>query len=167
MQRMRPSSGLLLRTALARPAPVVQSLLAAHPKAPRCYSTLSLQTGSRLVRSRAHLVPCCNNSLVQCSHRNQLRAPPISFADFSGRAPSRYLSVSPSGAAGNGGGDGKKEGGPMVESAKRADAPAKWTPQWMWKGLKDTAMHYYHGSKLLAVSRDAQRREYLAFCAIR
>lgn len=38
----------------------------------------------------------------------------------------------------------------MVESAKRADAPAKWTPQWMWKGLKDTAMHYYHGSKLLA-----------------
>lgn len=150
---MRPSSGLL-RTTLARPAPVVQSLLAAHPKAPRCCSASLLQTGRRLARSRAHLVLCRNYSLVQCGHRNQLFPLAISFTDFSGRAPSRCLTMSSSSATGNGGRNGKEDG-PMVESVKRADAPAKWTPQWMWKGLKDTAMHYYQGSKLLAVSHNA------------
>ena len=30
-----------------------------------------------------------------------------------------------------------------------APPPARWTPAWAWKGLKETAVHYYHGSKLL------------------
>jgi hypothetical protein len=28
--------------------------------------------------------------------------------------------------------------------------PKRWTPAWMWKTVKETATHYYHGSKLLA-----------------
>jgi len=37
----------------------------------------------------------------------------------------------------------------MVKTSP-APPPAKWSPSWMWLQLKETALHYYHGSKLLA-----------------
>ena len=43
-------------------------------------------------------------------------------------------------------------GSSSKEIAKKAAAPppARWSPSWMWLHLKETALHYYHGSKLLA-----------------
>jgi hypothetical protein len=123
-----------------------------------CPSTLLLPNRSSLVWSKAHFRNRNNlTSLPSHAHRGAARAHHnISPAAFTGCARSRYLSTGTSqSSAAQGGGDGRQEGkkgGPMVEAAKRADAPAKWTPQWMWKGLRDTAAHYYHGSQLLAVS---------------
>jgi hypothetical protein len=158
MQRVRPSG--LLRAALARPAAVVQPLLhrgsatAVSPIPRVCPRTLLLPSRSSLVPSKARLL-CRDNVTPLLLHAHRGPARGLHNISPAGCTQSRYLSTGghSQSSAGQGGGDGKQEGGTVVQSAKRVDAPAKWTPQWMWKALKDTAMHYYHGSQLLAVSQ--------------
>ena len=37
-----------------------------------------------------------------------------------------------------------------VVNAAKAPPPAKWSPRWMWNSAVEIALHYWHGSKLLA-----------------
>jgi len=39
--------------------------------------------------------------------------------------------------------------GKALSKKPSAPPPARWTPSWMWLQLKETALHYWHGSKLL------------------
>lgn len=71
-------------------------------------------------------------------------------------------------------GDSKSGKSGAVSKSAAAPPPARWTPSWVWIQLKDTAMHYWHGSKLLytdtriaakllrrmAVGRTLSRREH-------
>ena len=34
-------------------------------------------------------------------------------------------------------------------SSSKAPPPARWTPTWVWVNVKEAALHYWHGSKLL------------------
>ena len=38
---------------------------------------------------------------------------------------------------------------PAKQPAASAPPLARWSPQWMWYHLKETAFHYWHGTKLL------------------
>jgi len=71
--------------------------------------------------------------------------------------------TSAGGSAGGGGASEARAASAAARSAERESdgsgkalatrppppPPAKWSVAWMWKAAKETASHYYHGSKLL------------------
>lgn len=39
---------------------------------------------------------------------------------------------------------------PPAKEPDKPGPPAKWTPRWAWEMARETALHYWHGTKLLA-----------------
>lgn len=52
-------------------------------------------------------------------------------------------------SSGSKSGESGKSGGSALSKTAAAPPPARWTPSWMWLQLRETATHYWHGSKLL------------------
>ena len=131
-----PSSRRLLALTVrpnASPAPLV------HRRAAHGRSRLPTAQRQQLILSRQKLAPprmltiARGGVIVEAPHRGPhniiLRA---------------ALCSQPSGGSTSGSGDA------VSKAAPKAVAPARWTPAWMWNVLKETALHYWHGSKLLA-----------------
>ena len=128
----RPAVFVAIRSAASMSALAVRSGAVATAAAGRRGLSSSSSSSSSSSRSGASsssfrlLAP----APIALLHRHR---PPLRGAGAGGSTAAAALARAMSGGGGS----------------SKAPPPARWTPTWVWVNVKEAALHYWHGSKLL------------------
>ena len=129
----RPAVFVAIRSAASMSALAVRSGAVATAAAGRRGLSSSSSSSSSSSRSGASsssfrlLAP----APIALLHRHR---PPLRGAGAGGSTAAAALARAMSGGGGG---------------SSKAPPPARWTPTWVWVNVKEAALHYWHGSKLL------------------